>query len=72
MGLKRLDLLAAAAVRGEEQRLQTVEEGRLALFVGGAEHVQPIGQPLDLDGRGEAAQVLDGDPAEFHAGCSVT
>ena len=51
MGLQRLDLLVVGAVRLEEQRLDRVEQRRLAVLVRLAQDVQPVADAGDAGGR---------------------
>lgn len=60
------DLLAARPMGHEEQGAQGVEHGRLAEFVGRAQHVHAVVEAIDAHRVDEPADVLQGDRAQFH------
>ena len=67
VGLQSLHQRRRAGMRLKEQRMQRVEAGRFAVFVGGTQHVDAIGKAFDGDAfAGEAADVVEAERGEFH------
>ena len=58
--------------RLEEDRVQRIEDGRLAVLVRRREHVQSVADAADLDGIDEAPDILQADRSELHRASSVT
>ena len=68
VGAQAAGLGAAGAGGHEEQRLERLEEGRLAGLVGGGDQVEAVAEPVEAGGgAGEAADVGQADRAELHA-----
>jgi cobalamin synthase len=54
-------------MRLEEQRVQGIEAGRLAMLVGGAEHVDAVADVLDAHAAaGEAADIVQAQSGQLH------
>ena len=68
VGAQPAGLGAAGPGGHEDERLQRLEEGRLAGLVRGADQVEAVAEPVEAGGgAGEAADVGQADRAELHA-----